>query len=216
MSTLGPEGRDHFESAVEDLKTNISLHSDLAMSHLVMASLHQFNGDMASAEASFRTAISVQPRISGPRTNLAALLDGRIQTLARRAAEGEKNLLAEIARLQESVQRYRKEENELLKFEVERSIGIPGSDGLHYRYGLSCYLNGDLDEAEKWLTSAYEQRPDVETYVLALATFYDERNQEARAMELVRELLKMAPNNPGYRQLRDSLIAELKSRQDGN
>ena len=214
---ISPSDRRNLEIAIEELKAGVAQDNDLAMGHLSLAALHEWNEDFASAETSYRNAISVQPDFSGPRTNLALLLDGRIGQLNRRIAAGETNLTSQIEKLQKSVERYRKEENHLLKFEVERSAGIPTAHGLHYRYGLSCYLNGNNEDARKWLESAYTLSPETETYVLALATFYDEIGETQNAIRFAKELLIVAPQNAGYRQLRDSLLAKLESskKQDG-
>ena len=202
--------RKNLMSTIDELKQSLAQDNDLAMSHMILASLHQWNEEFSSVESSYRNAIAVEPNFTGPRANLASLIDGRLDQLNRRYASGETNLASQIENLQQSVKRYRVEENRLLKFEVDRSVGIAGVHGLHHRYGLSCYLNGDLKEAEKWLMSAYQASPKTENYVVALAAFYEETGEVAKAMKFTRELLIIAPDNPGYRRMRDNLLPKMK------
>ena len=207
---LDSTARTELAATIEELKRSLAQDNDLAMSHMILASLHEWNEEFSAAETSYRNAIAVEPKFSGARTNLAQLIDGRIGQLSRRLASGESNLASQIESLQQSVKRYRAEENKLLKFEVDRSAGIAGVHGLHYRYGLSCYLNGDLEETEKWLLAAYQGSPKTQDYVLALATYYDATGDNAKARKFVKELLDIAPDNPAYRQLRDKLLSETK------
>jgi tetratricopeptide (TPR) repeat protein len=212
---LDSQYRSAFSAALQDYRQSLLVNSDLAGAHMMLGTLLESEGEFQKAEAAYRTAISAQPEFTGPRSNLAALLERNARTLdsqlrqmrqpSEREAAGKR-----IERLIAEASHYRADENRLLQDEVKRSEGLPEAHGLYYRYGLSCYVNGDREQAEKYLVKAHEQQPDSATYLLALATLYHEM-QDRRAMLFVNELIELQPDHPAYQRLRDEILADLSS-----
>ena len=98
-----------------------------------------------------------------------------------------------------------KKDHELLGIDVRRAQGLQGIDVLHYRYGMSSYLQKDLVNAEKHLKIASEMEPEQEGYLMGLATFYIQQKQIEKAEIYVSKLLKVAPDHPAYMALKRQL-----------
>jgi Flp pilus assembly protein TadD len=198
MSLLKGSQRRSLESALEEYKAGVLVNSDRASAHLSLGVLYEFQHDLDAARKAYETAIHVEPSVSGPRTNLAALLDGMAEQANQRAggpSSEADSLRAESARL-------RREELAL----IERDAHLaPQSAALQYRYGMLLYLHNRLDEAEKSLVKAYELEPTSPDFVLALALFYQKQQRLDKAVELVRKLIEMRPDDPTYRQLLEEL-----------
>ena len=138
------------QQALDEYRRGLEQNGDLAMSHMGMALLSERQQDVNGAVASYRTAIEVQPGVTGPRSNLAALYE----SLTRNVPPGSQqamNARAEVARL-------RKEELNLMA----RDIGLaPDNAMLQYRYGLALYLDGRLEQAGRALQRAVLSRAAV-------------------------------------------------------
>ena len=103
------------------------------------------------AKADYQAAITVEPNLAGPRSNLAALLESeadRLQNQLRQSQAGGgvavgqlKGIVAQIQKLNQRSSRLRGQDHGLLAKEIQRSEGIPGSHGLHYRFAMSSYFN---------------------------------------------------------------------------
>lgn len=156
-TALNKEDSQLHQSALEEYRKGLAQHSDLAMSHMGLAILAERQRDAAAAVESYKTAILVQPDVTGPRSNLAALYE----TLARNEpAESQqaRNALAEVSRL-------RAEELKLLARDAELA---PDVAPIQYRYGLSLYLAGDLEGAKSALQRACQLEPQSEQFRTAL------------------------------------------------
>ena len=109
------------------------------------------------AVAEYRTAIRIQPDVTGPRSNLAALYENLARAVPPDSSQA-KNAAAEVKRL-------RAEELQLLardaKLASESAI-------IQYRYGLALYLAGQLDKAEAALQRACDLEPQSEQFQTAL------------------------------------------------
>ena len=151
--------------------------------------------------------MSVQPEMVGPRGNLAALLEQQAQQImSQRSADAAQR----AKRLINQAKELRLAEHENLGRDAERSKGLPNTDGLNYRYGMSSYLQGDLETAEQQLKLALKKAPENETYMLGMATFYFQIKKLEEANALTDRLLGLAPNDQRYRALKNAIEAGLK------
>jgi tetratricopeptide (TPR) repeat protein len=206
------------DQAVEELQESLQLTNDQAMAHAMQGSLNEqianrFNwqnairrntnrdqssrkerdGYLRRAETNYRDAIRVEPNVTGPRANLAAILETKVRMAASNQIRQE--LVAEIENL-------RSQEHELLKVDIRRAAKIAGTHALHYRYAMSCYLQDDLDLTEKHLKIAVDQQPENAAYLSALAAYYLHVKNFPKADEVADRLLEIEPSNEGYLQIK--------------
>ncbi|TWU07921.1 multiheme c-type cytochrome [Stieleria varia] len=147
--------RGRLERALEEVKDGLMVADDRSGAHMSWAMICEQLGRIQEAVDSYETAIRIEPTVTGPRTNYAALLERIVGQAAPNTAQ---NYLAKAQSL-------RKEELPLLA----RDAGLaPDNAALQYRYGLALYLNGQMQEAKERLERAVELEPDVPDFQLAL------------------------------------------------
>ena len=204
-----------FTEAMDQYKQSLRLADDIAANNLILGGIYESEGKLEKAEDAYRAAIKVEPSFTGPRSNLAAILEQKSRRLTNEAARG--NNSSSLARLIQTLsaesKRLRVEENQLLRIDVQRAGDLTSAHGLFYRYGLSSYLMGDQETAEKYLLKAYENDPESPTYALGLAVFYNQSKNYEAALPLVKQLLKSNPDHPGFKSLRDEVLAGLSNNQ---
>jgi Flp pilus assembly protein TadD len=189
--------REQLDRAIDEYILGVMESSDRGGAHLELAVLYETLGREADAEVAYRTALRIEPRITGPRSNLAAWLDRAGQRARARSADGTPSARAEA--LAAEAARLRREELDLLARDVRL---LPDHASLQYRYGLSLYLHGQVAQAEAALQAACRLEPDNDQFLLALALFYDRYERYAEAADIVRQLLRLRPQEPQYEQLR--------------
>lgn len=190
----GPE-RAAREKAIAEFRQGLEANSDRAMSHLGLGILAERQGRDAEAVAAYETALRIEPRTAGPRANLAALLERQLT---------ENTDPAVAAAHSQRITALRNEELQLLARDARL---LPDSGAIRYRYGLSLYLHGRLDEAEKELTAAVAASPQTPDFVLGLALLYQKQNRIPEAIRQTERLLQLRPNDPSYQQLLQELRA---------
>ena len=124
-----------------------------------------------------------KPDVTGPRSNLAGILEQFGQT--------------------EQVAKLRAEELQLLARDavIGPNVGI-----VQYRYGLALYLNNKFDEAAEVLKKACELEPEAVEYRYMLAALLQKLDRLDEALTHSEQLLKLQPGNQSFRQLRDQLL----------
>ncbi len=178
------EYREPLRVVLNEYREGLLLNSDQAGSHMALALLAERMGRPAEAVKAYRAAIHVQPNVSGPRSNLAGLLEnaGDVQgAKTLRAAELE--LLERDARL------------------------APEFGAIQYRYGLALYLDGQLEEAVKKLERACELEPELADFRVALTLLYERLQRWDEALESLKVWREIQPDNPSL----DSLEARIRS-----
>ncbi|MFG0287993.1 MAG: multiheme c-type cytochrome [Rhodopirellula sp. JB044] len=161
--------RKELDQVLSDVKDEFMYASDRAGAHMGWAMLSEQRGQWAEAIRSYSNAMRVEPGTTGPRTNLAALLDRLIPMSPKdpsvrevlNAVGGEDG----IAGVEKKITQLRREELPLLDRDAKLA---PEIADLQYRYGLALYLSGDLPAARKQLQRAVELEPDVELFRTAL------------------------------------------------
>ncbi|MCA9145321.1 MAG: tetratricopeptide repeat protein [Planctomycetaceae bacterium] len=193
------------QAALDEFKEGVLVNNDRAAAHLTLGVVYESMGDVRAAEAAYQTAIRVEPHVTGPRTNLAALLERQAEEAennARRIAQQNREAaiesIMESQKLRERVAELRKGELPLLGRDAKLA---PDNAAIQYRYGLSLYLHGEADEALAALTNAVRLEPNTPDFVLALALLYRQRGDLPNAMEQIERMLELRPNDPSYQQL---------------
>ncbi|MEL7335346.1 MAG: tetratricopeptide repeat protein, partial [Planctomycetota bacterium] len=112
-------------------------------------------GKYDAAVQAYQTAMRVQPKTTGPRSNLAALYE---DMAGQRQQSGQ---AAEGVRYQQAAQQLRRAELPLL---IRDAKLLPDNAMLQFRLGSALYLDGQWQEAMKSLKRAAEIEPDNSQY----------------------------------------------------
>lgn len=174
---------------------------------MLLGGLQERMEQLNQAAESYRTAIRLQPDLTGPRSSLAFILERKVQSLQEQLQSGSRSTAAttQIENLAKQINELRAKDHELRGVDIERAANLPGVDWLHYSYGMSSYLQGDLTLAEKHLKIAAEMQPDQDNYLMGLATFYIQVKKISQAEEYINKLLEIDPDHPGYLALKRQL-----------
>ena len=148
---------------------------DRAGPNLRLAELARAQGDLNKSIAAMRDAIRTEPYLSGPRSEVARLLE--------QTGEGDEN---EIRRLRE----------EEIQLHLRDSELLPESGQPHYQRGMLLYLLGRGDEATRALEEASGLEPQSFDYLMALVLLYEQSGQKAQAIQTLQKMDELRPNNP--------------------
>lgn len=223
LETVGADLK-YFEQAYDELIQVHLLNEEMA----AVADLYQALGQWDRAKEYYRLAIKHSPHEFGARTNLAVLLDEEMQAQLRDLQSGaaggattagemkqrltEMRSRAETAGLE--IARLRQEDFEILETEVARSGHLPTAGDIHYRFAMALYLRGEMELAGEHLQTAVDKNPDVEAYLLGLATFHQAQNNWQAALPLAQRLVLMDPQHPGYRSLLKAVQDNLADQEE--
>lgn len=202
-SLMGPEQQSNLQEAMLESQASLMMNNDQAIPHAMMASLNERIGDFVQAEKDYRNAIKIEPNVPGPRTNLTVLLEAKRQSLKDAAAR---------ERVSQEIQALRLAENKLLAVDVERAKDLSNTHGLHYSYAMSCYLQEDFDNAKKHMKIALGQQPESQQYLQALSLLLDKLEEYEEAGKYLDRLLKVAPGNRGYQQMKMQNMLKLRGK----
>ena len=188
LDMLTDTQRKAFEAAMIEFRASQELSLDHAGGHRVLAMLSRMYGQDVEAIQHLRSAIELEPYMSGARAELASLLG------ATPGNEAE-------------VQRLRAEEVEL----VERDSRLaPNSAPIFYQLGMLRYLLGEYDKAQAALETASRLAPLNYDFLMALALMYDKRyeiNGDEEQFNLgVEALTKLNKMRPEDRRAQDILM----------
>ena len=89
---------------------------------------------------------------------------------------------------------------------------MPERARVHYNHGLALLRAGKSAEAGIALREAYELAKSDPQIVHALTLFYTQSGDWQRALPLARELVALAPEDPGAREMQTRIEAELSAR----
>ncbi|HAC90860.1 MAG TPA: hypothetical protein DCF63_09545 [Planctomycetaceae bacterium] len=173
--------RPSFLAALTELKAGLDYNSDRAGSHLTLGSLAEQLGNEVEALQHYQTAIVVEPASVGPRTNLAAMLNRRLESQSTLPEASKQKLQSDIATL-------RSEELQLLARDVQLLPQPPAM--LVFRYGLALYLDGQLENAAQQIVRAAKLDGRDVTFAQSAVELFEklERWEDAQhwALETVR------------------------------
>ncbi len=201
-STFEGEAKLKLEAAIDEFKTQLHLADDRADAHIQLALLARRAGNLPKSADEWRTAMRLEPYLSGPRSELAQLL---IEASAVPAEVGEE------------VEKLRREEIELLK----RDIGlVPDSAEARYHLGRMYILVGDLANSEAILAEAHKLAPRDIHMAITLARVQQERFKNGdekafdRAVETLKRMHEVNPNSPHAENILRDLM-QLRQERDG-
>lgn len=182
-----------FRSAVNELETGLQYNNDRAGSHLALGICAEQLGQIEKAIKHYEQAIAVEPRTTGPRTNLAALLERQLSgNVSSKQREG----------LQAEVDRLRAEELPLLERDVQL---LPQAAAIRYRFGLALYLAGRMQEASEQLVKAAELAPQQADFAHTAALLLEKMARWDEAIYWAQEAVKRSKNSPENQRLLQSI-----------
>lgn len=189
---FGRKQRDALTAAMREYEQSQSLALDRAPPHMNLGQIAEARGRLSDANARYRWAIRQEPYLTGPRSQLSAVLERQLSEKIRARQATPKD----VKKVQEEVHRLRTEETDNLARDMRL---IPNDIGLHYRYGLSLYLLGRNDEAEKVFLDACELDPNSYDCRLVLALLYEKQKKWDAAITSLKVLEKIRPGDPAVR-----------------
>jgi tetratricopeptide (TPR) repeat protein len=181
-ASSGPRLRQVVLEWIDGIKND----SDRAGAHLTLAVMAEQEGRQQAAIEHYRDAIRVEPGVTGPRTNLAALMERNLTshaTVAGSAGDAESPIVKEISQL-------RKTELQLLARDVKL---LPQAAAIQYRYGLGLYVDGQKELALEHLLKAAELEPGNFEYVQAVTLLLKALERWEPATQWARKLIELAP-----------------------
>jgi Flp pilus assembly protein TadD len=209
MMTNGPQ-RETLQRRLEELIAGWEVNNDRAGAHAAKGVLLEHLGYDEQAESAYRTAMRVEPRAVGPRTNLAAVLfrrqQARIEQMRQTTLQGDRAaaeaMAREAAALEAQIVELRQQELVLLERDARLAPEIPE---VQFRYGNALYLNNRLDDAVEAMRRAHDLEPSSPRYVLMLALLHQRQQQYASAEKYAELLMRLVPDNPSYQALLDEI-----------
>ena len=210
---LEGEERDKMMVGLEELRVGVMENRDRGGAHAMMGNIYANLGWYKKAEQAYKSAVHVEPAMTGPRTNLAELMDyheGLLDREARRYAQARnmskvEEIAGEIATYRIRAERYRAEELPNIARDARLA---PDNAPIIYRYAMSLYVNERLPEAEQQLDRALELEPRNPQYLLMQGLLQQKFKNYDRALELINRLIKEVPGNEQYEQLWREIRAE--------
>lgn len=155
LEMLGERESNRLEAALDEVYEELMVASDRSGAHMAWASFCERLQRFGEAIESYKTAIRIEPNTTGPRSNLANLLE----QLAPRVAPDQ------AAEFEERAAQLKKQELPLLA----RDAGLaPNIALVQYRYGLALYFDRQLDASLKQLRRAVELDPENQEYRTAV------------------------------------------------
>ncbi|QDV79152.1 HEAT repeat domain-containing protein [Botrimarina mediterranea] len=170
-----PQQIKKLKELIDEYDEDTTVLFDRAGPNLRLAELARSQGDVRKSIASLRDAIRMEPYLSGPRSEVARLLE--------QSGQADKQEIREL----------REEEVELLERDSEL---LPESGRPHYQRGMLLYLLGRNADAVGALEEATRLEPQSFEYLTALALLYEQAGKKAEAIETLRKMNALRPNDP--------------------
>ena len=181
-TAFDPAHRELRNKALAEYRRGLEQNNDQANAHMGLGLLAEAQQDLPAAVAAYRNAIHVQADVTGPRSNLAALLEQNGQV-------GE-------------AQKLRREELDLLARDAKL---VPDNPWVQYRWGLALHLQERSADAVERLERACQLDPDEPTFRLGLTLLYQHQRRWSEADTSIRRLRELVPDDPGIEQLEQQI-----------
>jgi tetratricopeptide (TPR) repeat protein len=205
-SGLRLEEHAAYQRALAEYFTSLEQLNDRGAAHIARGVIHENHNELDEAEVCYRTALRLEPNVTGARSHLAALMERRsdeARLAAQQAAQRGDNALAvqlvdPLANLQVLSRNWRSEELQLYARDARLA---PNNAAVQYRYGLNLYLNDQLPEAEQALRQAIALQPKQVEFLIALALLLEKQGRPREALPLAQQALALWPDDAGFREI---------------
>ena len=171
---IGAQYRDAFDRGMAEYRNAQEVMQERATAQLNLAGLSQTLGNSKATQKSLRTAMQLEPYLSGVRDKLARLIE-------------------QSGGNPEEIRKLRTEEAELLARDCKL---LPNSPVLQYRRGMLLYLMGEYNQARQALEQACELGPEAYNNWLALALICEKQERWKQTGEALKQMNTLRPNDP--------------------
>ena len=175
-----------FTAALTELEQGMQCNNDRAGAHLALGIFAEQQGRNQQAIEHYQNAIAVEPNVTGPRTNLASLLERNFGSQSNSSS-------ASAVALQNEINRLRKEELPLLQRDVKL---LPTAAAIQFRYGLALYSDGQKENAVEHLIKAAELEPTRPDFAQAAAMACESVSRWDEALTWARRTVSLSNNAP--------------------
>ena len=208
--------QDQLKVVLNEFEEGLRLSNDRAAAHMTMGILYEGMDETNRAIKAYKTAIRIEPTITGPRTNLAALYDRLVEGAERRAQQaalhGNRKSALEAA---QQAAGYRDEATALRGKELEWLARdaklVPNSAAVQYRYGMSLYLHRRMEEAEAALLKAHRLEPNEPQFLFGVVLYYKQLRQHNKALSFAERLVELRPQDQMYRHVLEEIHQEMQA-----
>lgn len=214
---LNGDQRAKWDRAIDEWKQSLELLNDRAGAHATLAIFYEQQEKWDDARAAYETAIRVEPRAVGPRSNLSILLERVAEDLSLPVQQRRFELKGERdpASLLEAAQRWLREETNLLARDVERA---PDLAAPRYQYALALIRLKDYAAAQTQLQRCIELEPNNTASLYTLGVLLMERALSTPspkaglddALQIAQRLVQLAPDDARYVALQNEIRRALE------
>lgn len=200
----------------KEFEAGALIMNDRAEGHLQLGVLAESRGQLSDAQRHYETAVRVQPGVTGPRGQLAMLLERQLQEAqdqAQRASQqgnvaGRDQALAPIPSLLFEIEKLRQDELSL----IERDAAlVPEEAVMLQQLGFARYTQNWRKEAASALFTAWLLDPHSAETTFALAIFYRDTGWPEKALQIVSAATKDHAAPAHLRQLEAELKQQLNA-----
>jgi tetratricopeptide (TPR) repeat protein len=192
-----PSARINWQNAIDELREGYLVNNDRSGAHLALGGVAEAMGQHEQAIQHYRTAIVVEPGAAGARTNLAALLGRNLESGSSIPNSVRDSLQNQISLL-------RKQELVLLERDVSLLPDPPAM--LLFRYGLSLYLDGQVELAAAQIIRAAELNKDDATFAESAAEILERLQRWDQAVYWADQAVKRSGGSPQSKAIQKRIL----------
>lgn len=202
------------KAAVVELEQGILANNDRAAAYVTLGLLYENLSRREDAIKAYRQGIQVEPSATGPRANLAELLQQELDAKMQQIATAQRiNDAARVQQLMRGTEEEFREIEQLRKDELSnfaRDAGYaPDNPMVQYRFGLALYRDGQLDQAEERLVRAHKLDDQNTTFLIAIARLLQSRQKIDEAIQYALKLVELDPRHGQF-------LLELRQQRNGS
>ena len=212
LEALPAEPRETLAAAFAEYEQAHKAIAERPESLMTLANFFRDRGDTEQAEATYREAVTRHPSFGPAFVNLADLYRSlgqdeqgeEVLRAALRTVPGQADVLHAYGLLLIRHQRYA----EAVKH-LGHAAGLrPDNARYSYAYALALQKIGNTRQATTVLIAAHDRHPGNRDILFSLATLSRDRGDLETAVQYAKALLELSPDDPGSRQLLESLQAQ--------
>lgn len=209
LDQVSPAQADQLRKLFAEYVSIQKQHADMPGVLMQLGLFHAQRGDTPAAEAAYREALALNPQLVPAYLNLADLLRA-----GQRDDEARQLLLQALEVAPESgntlhalglLETRSGQADQALDY-LRRAAELETQGTRHrFVYAIALHDLGRPREAVAQLESLLRRAPEDQQVLLALANYSAELGERAKAKDYAERLARLAPGNPGYQQLLQSL-----------
>jgi tetratricopeptide (TPR) repeat protein len=209
--SLSADARKLLDNALLEYRSVQEFNADHPSAHMNLGNLALWQGDYATAEAEFRKAITLEPAFMLSYVNLADLY--RVKGEEAKGEQALKEALAINPDFGDGhyalglVLVRQKRVAEGLSHLKRASVLRPEDPRLAYAYAVGLHSTGDAAGAVSVLQDALARHPYSRDILVALVTIQRDQGRLEDALRHAEALVRYWPQDPGYAQLYQGLMA---------